>query len=378
MTLLAKIETIFDAHVATTARELEQAEKTCSCAHVVASKAGVEQVNRWRGRAALVPHTQELKPDQTPCFDLASLTKIIVPTTLAMQAVDEGRCTLETPLHALIPGWEVMDHARDATLGELLNHTSGLPGWYKYYEDYDFPPDVSVLGERRHTILERVLKTPRHAPGTHYAYSDLGYMALMVLLEELFEDRLDRLAHARIFEPLGMTRTRYINLLDGDAPLHEAVATECTPARGCVRGVVHDENTHLLGGVSGHAGVFGTAKDLLRFGEHLLGIDAGRVSREEAIVSQRTLRTFWSEESGSAHGHHLAGWDTPSGLRSSAGRGFSAGDTVGHLGFTGTSIWLERRTQTCAILLTNRVHPTREHAGILEMRIAVHEAILAP
>lgn len=375
MTLTRKLNAVLDAHVARSPEDLTEGSKTCACAHIIASREGHIQADVWRGHAQLFPQPVEVT-QTAPRFDLASLTKVIVPATLAMQAIDEGRCALNTPLHTLIPGWCAPESGRDATLGELLNHTSGLPGWYKYYEDYAFPPDREDLPTLRTTILTRVMETPREAPGSRYAYSDLGYMALMVLLEELFEERLDVLAHQRIFKPLGMSQTRYVNLSHGEEPLHHAVATEVTPERGAVRGIVHDENTHLLGGVSGHAGVFGTAGDLVRFGHHLLGVDAGHISASDAIVSRHTLKACWHPDSGSALGHHRAGWDTPSGQRSSAGRGFSAGDTVGHLGFTGTSIWLERTSQTCAVLLTNRVHPTRERPGILEMRIATHEAIL--
>ena len=376
MSISDQLERLFDRHVARDAEELAR-RATTGCAHVIATRRGETIADLWRGASQLVPEERPCSSDP-PRFDWASVTKVVVPTTLAMIAVDEQRCTLQTPLDELISAWHTPAGQPRATLEQLLNHSSGLPAWHKYYEEMPFPPAQASLSESRRHVIERVLATPRVAPATRYAYSDLGFIALMVLLEELFETPLSELARARIFKPLGMDRACYVDLLRGDEPLQDAVATELTEARGLVRGVVHDENTHLLGGVSGHAGVFGTARDLARFGDHLLGVDSGRIASPEAIVSRRTLGAFLSPARRAPQGHHLAGWDTPSGERSSAGRGFRAGDTVGHLGFTGTSIWLERESGTCAVLLTNRVHPTRENPRIFKMRVAVHEAILPP
>ena len=155
--------------------------------------------------------------------------------------------------------------------------------------------------------------------------------------------------------------------------IDDAVATErCARRGGVVVGRVHDENTALMGGVSGHAGAFCDAPDLLRFGVHMLGIDQGQ---GPGIVSREILRWCWSEAARGAAGHHLGGWDTPSGARSSAGRHMTPDATVGHLGFTGTSLWIDRAQQRVAVLLTNRVHPTRDNPHILAMRIAFHEAV---
>ena len=157
--------------------------------------------------------------------------------------------------------------------------------------------------------------------------------------------------------------------------LADAASTELAPRRGgIVTGFVHDENCYIQGGVAGHAGLFGTAADVARFGAHLLGVDRG----ESGIVSAETLRTCWSQASRGGDGHHLGGWDTPSGELSSAGRGFAADRTVGHLGFTGTSLWIERGEGVVASLLTNRVYPTRENTMIKPLRVAFHEAVLPP
>ena len=350
---------------------------TCG-AHALVWRDGRVVLDEVLGHAQLTPHRRPLEgPD--PVFDLASLTKPLVPATLAMQAIDEGLVTLDTPFGELVDGWAAPPQgARDATLAEVLDHTSGLPAWYKYYEDegVHFDLEGEALRQQRERVLARVLGTPRQAPGQHHAYSDLGYMALMVSLERLFGDDLATLARQRIFRPLGMRHTDYVDRIAGDAPLAQAASTERCPHRGVVTGTVHDENTHVIGGVSGHAGAFGTARDLLTFARHLFAVDHGEL--RDGIVSRATLRQCWDVTEHGQVGHHLIGWDTPSGQRSSAGRGFGRATTVGHLGFTGTSLWIERREHLIAILLTNRVHPSRDNPNIFQMRVDFHEAALPP
>lgn len=341
-----------------------------SALHALAASPSAILCDHVLGLSQLLPTARALSRPH-PIFDLASVTKIIVPATLAMQAVTQGVLSLSTPLQELLPEWD-----NQATLLHLLNHTSGLPAWHKYYLEY--PLEGLTQGAwraQREAVLERVIATPKAPAGSVYAYSDLGYMALMVVLERALGERLDVLARERIFAPLEMERTRYVNLLEGDEPLEDAVTTELCPVRGVVRGIVHDENTQVLGGVSGHAGVFGSAHDLLKFARALLEVDAGE-ERHALGISPEVLGQFWSEQARAQGGHHVAGWDTPSGERSSAGRGFPRSSTVGHLGFTGTSLWMDRASGTAAILLTNRVHPTRENPRIFAMRVAFHEAIM--
>ena len=348
-----------------------------SAAHGVAATRDELLCDVRMGKAQLAPIERALpgQEDGEPIFDLASVTKPLVPVTLSMQAVTQGKIALDTPLSEVLPDWD-----NRATFQQLLNHTSGLPAWYKYYLEHPiFHDDPKAWRTQREVVLKRARGAEKHPAGEVYAYSDLGYMTLMVVLEEVFGRPLDALANDQIFAPLGMNHTRYVNLLAGDAPIADAVTTEICPVRGPVTGLVHDENTMVLGGVSGHAGVFGTASDLLLFCRALLDIDAGAAKTADVLgISTEVLHAFWSRDTMGAGGHHLAGWDTPSGQRSSAGRGFSRETSVGHLGFTGTSIWMDRERETIAILLTNRVHPTRENPLIFDMRVAFHEAILPP
>lgn len=372
------LRAILSAHVTDDVDAIGQTH-TCSAAHVmVAAIGGDTLADVAMGWRQVTPTITPLPVEAPAVFDIASVTKAMVPATLAMIAVDRELASLNTPVSQILPMWEET-HDTPTILLHLLNHTSGLPAWYKYYKEVPFDVHGEELRAQRAQILARVLKTPRAPAGTVYAYSDLGYMALMLVCEQLFGNDLATVAQREIFDPLGLARTQYVSRLHGDAPIDDAVATEWCDHRGrVVVGEVHDENTYVLGGVSGHAGVFSTAPQVLRFVQHLASIDAGVPVEAPPLVTQETVRAFWSRDRLIAGGHHVAGWDTPSGEKTSAGRGFSREATVGHLGFTGTSVWLDRQAGVIAVLLTNRVHPSRENPRMLRMRMDVHEAILAP
>jgi CubicO group peptidase (beta-lactamase class C family) len=295
-----------------------------------------------------------------------------------MLAIDEKRVRWDVPIGDILGKTTGDTPVRRATLLQLLNHSSGLPAWRQFYlEGFPLEPTESQAHQTRATILEAILDTPLNAPsGTRHEYSDLGYILLADLLERIFDAPLGELARERIFAPLGMEHTRYV-YGSSSPPIEDAVATEVCPLRGrVIQGTVHDENTHIIGGVSAHAGVFSTALDLHRFTSHLLAISTGRLPR--GLIRRDTLRFAWSPAAACPGGSHRGGWDTPSGPQSSAGRGFSRDATVGHLGFSGTSFWIDRATSLTAILLTNRIHPSRNNPRIKDLRVAFHEAILPP
>ena len=330
------------------------------------------------GRLHLESPDAPLITEETP-FDIASVTKSLVGATLAIQAIDEERVSWSTPLAELLPGWSRRDGlSQSATFLHLLNHTSGLPAWRKFYLEHPLDPDWATARKTRTTLIDAILETPLKAPpGSRHTYSDLGYLLLALILERLFDDQpLDELAKFRIFEPLKMHSTNYISLRRRDPPLIDAVATERCPLRGrLICGEVHDENTNIIGGVSTHAGVFSTASDLVRFGLHLVQIDQG-LPLEDPLVSRQSLHFAWSPAAGPL-GSHRAGWDTPSGAHSSAGRSFPPDQSVGHLGFTGTSLWIHRPLGLVSVLLTNRVYPSRQNQAIKGARISFQEALLS-
>ncbi len=324
--------------------------------------------------------SQPTPVDMTTPFDIASITKSLVGATLAMQAVDEGLVRWQTPVAELLPAWGEHSDSRgaDATFLQLLNHTAGLADWHPFFEDYPVDPTPRQAQENFEAVIDDIVSMPLEgAPGAVHTYSDLGYILLTRIFERLFDRRVDELAQHRIFEPLGLQRTTYVPC--DQPPLQRAVVTEDCPHRNrVISGTVHDTNTNVLGGLSTHAGVFSTADDLLTFARHLLAIDRGEPTDTAPLVTRETLQFGWSTAAGSHAGHHLAGWDTPSGENSSAGRGFHPDHTVGHLGFTGTSLWIERRLGIISVLLTNRVYPTRDNDRIKPLRIAFQERIVPP
>ncbi|MBM3225724.1 MAG: serine hydrolase, partial [Candidatus Tectomicrobia bacterium] len=236
---------------------------------------------------------------------------------------------------------------------------------------------------RRQHAVQGILQAPlAYTPGTQTVYSDLGFMILADLLERRYQQALDRLFLEQVAQPLGLHNTAYRPLCA--TPLASALppaaaganpgcaATENCPWRGRVlAGEVHDENAWAMGGVAGHAGLFATAADLWHFTQALLEAAAGR----SAWLPAALLQESWQRCSTSPGTTRALGWDTPTPGRSSSGDYFSA-SSIGHLGFTGCSIWIDRVRQITVILCTNRVHPSRHATGITRVRPAVHNLIM--
>lgn len=290
-------------------------------------------------------------------YDLASLTKVIGLTTATMLLVADGSLDLDKPIVDYVPGFG--QHGKeDVTVRQLLLHTSGLPPWRPLYQETESP------GEALDSVMATKLDT---IPGIHYAYSDLGAITLGKVVESASGTDLDALLEARVFGPLGMTRTRFnppASWLDAIAP------TEMDPWRGkIVRGEVHDENAARLGGIAGHAGLFSNGPDLLHFGLWLLDAYHGRLSPDSRVyLSEELVRAFTARQGDPEGSTRALGWDTPSDQgRSTAGRLMSR-RSYGHTGFTGTSIWTDPEREIVVVLLTNRVHPTRDNLAISRVR----------
>jgi CubicO group peptidase (beta-lactamase class C family) len=208
----------------------------------------------------------------------------------------------------------------------------------------------------------------KYEPGTKSVYSDLGVILLGEILERVAGEPLDSFVRRRVLDPLGMKETRY---LPGPELLPRIAPTENDPWRGrVVRGEVHDENAYALGGVAPHAGLFGTAPDLAKFAQMMLN---GGVYDHQRIVSRETVERF-TRRADVPESSRALGWDTPS-ANSSAGELLSR-RSFGHTGFTGTSMWMDPDRKLFVILLTNRVHPTRENNAIREVRRAVADAVV--
>ena len=291
-------------------------------------------------------------------YDLASLTKVVATTTMAMILVDEGRLDLDAPVQKFLPGFQ--GPGKEAvTVRHLLTHSSGLDATAPLYKEL----------RGRAAFVERIEKMDLvYPPGSRSVYSDLGIILLGEILERVAGRPLDVFARERIFEPLGMHDT----IFRPPAELRPRIApTENDPWRGrVVRGEVHDENAFAMGGIAPHAGLFSTAGDLARFAQMLLN---GGILDGRRIVSRETVELFTRKAEIPGTDRAL-GWDTKSAEGSSAGTLFSP-RSFGHTGFTGTSIWIDPDRQLFVILLTNRVYPTRENQLIREARPAVADAV---
>jgi CubicO group peptidase (beta-lactamase class C family) len=304
--------------------------------------------------------------DASTAFDLASLTKPLATLTLLVRALGQGRLALDDRLADHLPAARGSAMA-DATVGQLASHSSGAPAWHDFFAQTRGSPTQAA------DLQAAVLATPRGPAGQQAVYSDLGYLALGWLLEAIGGQPLDRQFADQVARPLGLSagyRPRHIEAV---------VATEIWPPRCAeglpLQGLVHDDNAAGLGGVAGHAGLFGSLTDVLTLGEAWLAALCGR---ETPLGLPPALVLDLLSRPGAPHTSWRHGWDTPTIPGSTAGDRVPA-DALGHLGFTGTSLWLSPSRQAVVVLLTNRVHPDRINStdGIRALRRRVHDAIWA-
>jgi CubicO group peptidase (beta-lactamase class C family) len=313
-------------------------------------------------------------------YDLASLTKVVGLTTALMFAVGERAIDLDAPVQRYVPAFAGPDKDR-VTVRMLLTHSSGLPAWRPLFREVPTRTDALALADT--TPLES-------APGARETYSDLGAIVLTQLVESVYHERLDALLERRLFQPLGMRSTDYLpppTWRDRIAP------TELDPWRGRVlRGEVHDENAAIMDGVSGHAGLFASAEDLLVFAEWLItrwneGTTAHGNERMAASSSADTfprsvvpsfsrsvIREFTRRQTLVPGSTRALGWDTPA-PGSSSGR-LLPPSSFGHTGFTGTSIWIDPEHRLAIVLLSNRVNPTRDNPRWAPIRGKIADLVM--
>ena len=299
-------------------------------------------------------------------YDVASLTKVIVTTTLAEKLVEgdfPSPLQLDAPVERYLPEWETgprPEWRHRVTVRHLLTHTSGLPPFKEYWRNSKGKDDT----------LRMIFAEPLESePGTKMVYSDLGIILMGEIIERLTGQTLDELAKEYIFGPLAMKDSMY----KPPKRLWPSIAPTEFDARfrhRLVQGEVHDENAFAMGGVSGHAGVFSTAPDLAAFCQMLLN---GGVYAHQRILKRATIEQFTVPEE-LAKGTRTLGWVVPT-EGSSSGHYFSP-HSFGHTGFTGTSIWIDPDRQVFVVFLTNRVNPTRDNHKIAEVRPALHDAVM--
>ena len=308
--------------------------------------------------------------EPTTVYDLASLTKVVGLTTAVMLAVDDGKLQLDAPVQRYVPAFEGEGKER-VTIRLLLAHGSGLPAWRPLFRETKTREQAFALAD---------ITPLSSTPGTTDVYSDLGLIVLTQAVEAVYHERLDSLLTRRIFQPLGMTSVGY---LPGEDRARIA-PTELDRWRGRVlRGEAHDENAARLDGVSGHAGLFGSAPDLLTFAEWVLeGWNEGRTERGMATapLSQvpafppSLVQTFTRRQNLVPGSFRALGWDTPS-PGSSAGA-LLAPESIGHTGFTGTSLWIDPVHQLAIVLLSNRVNPTRDNHAWVGVRARIADLVM--
>lgn len=313
----------------------------------------------------------------TSLFDLASLSKVVGTTTAAMQLVGDGSLDLDAPVVSYLPWWSRGDERKDqVTVRHLLLHRTGLPPFRRWFFD------IEGLGAYKDAVADEPLDTE---PGGATVYSDIGVMTLAWVIEEVAGQPLDELLQERLWNPAGMRETRYLP----ESTLRPRIAaTELDTVwrNELVWGRVHDENADAMGGVAGHAGLFSTAVDLSAFARMMLnggdlpacepGAEGGepcpaRRGDDRSIVPTEMVELFTTRYDSSSS--RALGWDTPS--ERSSGGDYLTASAFGHTGYTGTSIWLDPELDLWVVLLTNRVHPTRENQKHVALRRALHDAV---
>jgi len=334
------------------------------------------------GQRSLEPTVTPMREDTI--FDVSSLTKPFATTVATMLLVRSGRLRLDDRVSRVFHNFGVHGKTH-VTVRHLLSHCSGLPAWRAFHEEIR---DLERRGGRVNLLASSGAKAYvyqaiersklEYETGTRTVYSDLGFMLLGALVEDLSGESLDRFCQRRIFHPLGLQATAFVDLAALRSRHLEPVTEMIAPTERCpwrkklLWGEVHDDNAYAMGGVSGHAGLFSSVRDLDRLLCHLKACHAAA----GGSIPQAIMREFWSRDRTVPGSTWCLGWDSPSPEKSSAGQHFSP-HSVGHLGFTGTSVWLDLDRDRHVILLSNRVHPRRDNDAIREFRPRIHDRIVA-
>lgn len=324
-------------------------------AAVVIGRADTVLYARAFGRFTWAANSAAPTVDST-LWDLASLTKVVATASVAMRLADRGQLDLDVPVSRYLPRFSGGGRER-VTLRMLLDHTSGLPAFAPLYRDARTRDDAIAR------LWDVELRRP---PGRSAEYSDLNAILLGLVLEVVARQPLDELTRHEVFEPLGMTQTMFAP----PASLRRRIAPSMHDGRGPVAGRPSDPNAFALGGVAGHAGVFGTAADLARFAQAWLR--QGRLDGELRWVDALTLRQFLVP--GPQSGTRLLGWDSPrrNPIATTSFGSLANGGTYGHTGWSGTSLWIDPEADLFMVLLTNRSYQPRVRNSLVAIRDVRH------
>jgi CubicO group peptidase (beta-lactamase class C family) len=313
---------------------------------------------------------EESAPRVTPqtVYDVASLTKVVATTAAAMLLHQRGLLHLDAPLGDLLPGFVLgrpqEERARRVKLRHLLAHNSGLPGYVEFFRTLTTSA----------ALLRACMELPLEAePGTRAEYSDPGFILLGKALEACTGEPLAVWVRREVFQPLEMAATGFCPPFDA-RPAIPPTEEDSIFRHRRIQGEVQDENAWLLEGCAGHAGVFSNVPDLLRFAGRILnaGMETPSATGKTPLFDAATVELF-ARRQGPEGSSRALGWDTPS-QSSSSGRHFSP-HSVGHLGYSGCSLWIDLEARVGVVLLTNRTLPDRQNQLIRAVRPAFHDAV---
>ncbi|MBL7662691.1 serine hydrolase [bacterium] len=331
---------------------------------------------------------RSLQPDLTQnavftVYDIASLTKPLITTTLVSMALQEGKLNLDWKVSRFLQDFGSLGKER-ITIRNLLNHSAGFSATLPFYRDIELASQKSQSGVLRSraatTMMLNLISRSRieNLPGKVALYSDLGFILLGVIIEACYGGKtLDKLAYEKIIAPLKLESTGFIDLSRVGKQGYEPDTSIIAPTEKCawrkkiLCGEVHDPNAWAMGGIAGHAGIFSTAYDVNKITMELIRSYIGKSS----FVNPEIIRGFWTRDTSVAKSTWALGWDTPTQGLSTSGNYFSSA-SVGHLAFTGCSVWIDPTRELSVILLANRIHPSAENMLIREFRPKIHDLIM--
>jgi serine-type D-Ala-D-Ala carboxypeptidase len=332
------------------------------------------------GCRSLVPARSVMQT--STIFDLASLTKPLATTIAVMLLVCERKVRLDDRVTRFSPTFGVFGKSA-VTFRHLLSHCSGLPAWKPYYEEIIKGETVGKINfvaslAAKNYVFEQIHREkPLASCGTQSVYSDLGFIVLGEIIETMSGNTLDQFCQDKIFKPLSLRSTSFVDLTQLRTRRIQSVQEMIAPTENCpwrkkvLCGEVHDDNAYAMGGVAGHAGLFSSAGDIHQLLARLNLCLRGK----DSFLPQALVQEFLSRDQTVEGSGFALGWDTPSESKSASGKYFSP-RSVGHLGFTGTSIWWDLEKHCHVVLLSNRVHPTRKNEKIREFRPHIHDLVM--
>ena len=308
------------------------------------------------------------KMSKDSIFDLASLTKPFATTMAIAKLIEKNQVFLDQKIGSILEDFK-QSKKKDITIDMLLRHTSGLPAYREYFK-HILNPDKNA----KHFLQQLLIKEPlENKINACQVYSDLGFMILSWIVEKTTNQRLDRFVSEKIYKPLDIEDLFFIEINHRkdlpDSKQDRIIATqECPWRKKLLIGEVDDDNAWAVGGIDGHAGLFGTAGSI-----HVLCCEILKalLNEQPCVLSPDIIKKFVKKND---QHEMVAGFDTPSKENSSAGQYFSTA-SIGHLGFTGTSFWIDPEKSLIVIFLTNRVHPLRSNEDIKKFRPKLHDLI---